>query len=186
MATSQDLSNGTYIRYNGDLCLIIEWQHRTPGNLRAFYQAKMRNIKSGKLVENRFRTGEDVEIVRVDIKPLQYLYKENNTLVCMDNESFEQFYVEESFLGNSAKFLKEGNEITVAFDNDLVVNAEPPKSVELEITYTEPGLRGDTATRTLKPGTTETGAVVNIPLFVNSGEIVKIDPKTGEYLERVK
>jgi elongation factor P len=82
--------------------------------------------------------------------------------------------------------LKEGNEITVAFDNDLVVNAEPPKSVELEITYTEPGLRGDTATRTLKPGTTETGAVVNIPLFVNSGEIVKIDPKTGEYLERVK
>jgi elongation factor P len=186
MATSQDLSTGTYIRYNGDICLIIEWQHRTPGNLRAFYQAKMRNVKSGKLVENRFRSGEDVEIVRVDIKPLQYLYKENNTLVCMDNESFEQFYVEESFLGDSVKFLKEGNEITVAFDSDMVVNAEPPKSVELEITYTEPGLKGDTATRTLKQGTTETGAIVNIPLFVNSGEIVKIDPKTGEYLERVK
>jgi elongation factor P len=186
MATTQDVSNGVYIRYNGELCLILEWQHRTPGNLRAFYQAKMRNIKSGKLVENRFRSGEEVEIVRVDIKPLQYLYKEGNSLVCMDNETFEQYYVDQAFLGDSVKFLKEGNEISVAFDSDMVVNAEPPKSVTLEITYTEPGLKGDTATRTLKPATTETGATVSVPLFINTGDMVKIDPKTGEYLERLK
>jgi elongation factor P len=186
MATTQDVSVGTFIRYNGELCVIIEWQHRTPGNLRAFYQAKMRNIKNGKLAENRFRSGEEVVIVRVETKPLQFLYKEADSFICMDNETFEQIPVQEELFGNSAKFMKEGMEVTASFDGDNVVYAEGPKSVALEITYTEPGVRGDTATKTLKPATVETGAQVMVPLFVNTGEVIKVDPRSGEYIERVK
>lgn len=186
MATTQDISTGTFIRYNGELCLIIEWQHRTPGNLRAFYQAKMRNVKSGKSVENRFRSGEEIEVVRIDMRPLQYLYKDGNNLVCMDSETYEQVYIDETLFGDGVKFMKESMEISAAFEGDLVIYAEPPKTVELEVTYTEPGVRGDTATKTLKPATLETGASINIPLFVNVGEMIKIDTRTGEYMERVK
>jgi len=186
MATTQDVNIGTFIRFNGDLCVIIEWQHRTPGNLRAFYQAKMRNIKNGKLAENRFRSGEEIEVVRVEMKPLQYLYKDGNNLVCMDNETFEQIYIEESYFGEGVKFMKENMEVNAAFEGDTVIYAEPPKTVELEITYTEPGIRGDTATKTLKPATVETGATVSIPFFLNVGERIKIDTRTGEYMERVK
>jgi elongation factor P len=186
MATTQDISVGTFIRHNGELCVILEWQHRTPGNLRAFYQAKMRNIKNGKLAENRYRSGEEITVVRVEVKPLQFLYKEADSFICMDTETYEQIPIEEELFGQSAKFMKEGMEITASFDGDNVVYAEGPKSVELEITYTEPGMRGDTATKTLKPATVETGAQVMVPLFVNTGEFIKIDPRTGDYLERVK
>jgi len=186
MATTQDVNVGTFIRFNGELCVILEWQHRTPGNLRAFYQAKMRNIKNGKLAENRFRSGEEIEVVRVEMKPLQFLYKDGGSLVCMDNETYEQIYIEESFFGDGVKFMKENMEVNAAFEGDQVIYAEPPKTVELEITYTEPGIRGDTATKTLKPATVETGATVSIPLFINTGEKVKIDTRTGEYMERVK
>lgn len=186
MATTQDVSVGTFIRYNNELCVIIEWQHRTPGNLRAFYQAKMRNIKNGKLAENRYRSGEEIEVVRVDMRPLQYLYKEGNNFVCMENDTYEQVYIEEALFGDSAKFMKENMEVNVAFEGDSVIYAEAPRSVELEVTYTEPGVKGDTATKTLKPATLETGATINIPLFINIGEKIKVDTRTGEYMERVK
>jgi elongation factor P len=187
MAKASDMSTGNFIKYNGDLYVITELIHRTPGNLRAFYQAKMRNVKSGKIGENRFRPDEEVEIVRVEEKELQYLYKDGNAIVCMDTQSFEQFYVDEKFFGDSAKFLKEGLMVTVSFDNnDAPVYAKPPKSVELEVTYTEPGVKGDTATNTLKPATVETGAEIRVPLFINSGERIKVNPETGEYMERVK
>ena len=186
MATTQDVSVGTFIRYNNELCVIIEWQHRTPGNLRAFYQAKMRNIKNGKLAENRYRSGEEIEVVRVDMRPLQYLYKEGNNFVCMENDTYEQVYIEEALFGDSAKFMKENMEVIVAFEGDSVIYAEAPRSVELEVTYTEPGVKGDTATKTLKPATLETGATINIPLFINIGEKIKVDTRTGEYMERVK
>lgn len=186
MATTQDVSVGTFIRFNGELCVITEWQHRTPGNLRAFYQAKMRNVKNGKSVENRFRSGEEVEIVRVEMRPLMFSYKEGNMLVCMDNETFEQVFIDEVLFGDGVRFMKESMEIYAAFEGDSVIYAEPPKQVELVITYTEPGVRGDTATKTLKPATVETGASVNIPLFIDIGEKIKIDTRTGEYLERVK
>ncbi len=186
MATTQDVSVGTFIRFNGELCVITEWQHRTPGNLRAFYQAKMRNVKNGKSAENRFRSGEEVEIVRVEMRPLLFSYKDGNNLVCMDNETYEQTYIDEVLFGDGVKFMKEGMEIYAAFEGDNVIYAEPPKQVELEITYTEPGVKGDTATKTLKPATVETGATVSIPLFIDIGERIKIDTRTGEYLERVK
>lgn len=186
MANTGDISKGMIIRYSGELCQIEEWQHRTPGNLRAFYQGKMRNIKTGKLVENRFRSGEEMEIVRVDYKMMQFIYSEGDFIVLMDTENYEQIHVPSLLLGAASKFLKEGMEVKVSFEGDDAILAEAPTFVELIITYCEPGVKGDTATNTLKPATLETGAIVNVPLFVNVGEGIKIDTRTFTYVERVK
>jgi elongation factor P len=186
MATTADVSVGVVLRYNGELCQVVEWQHRTPGNLRAFYQGKMRNLKNGKLVENRFRSGEGVEIVRVEYKMMQFIYPEGDFIVCMDNETYEQVHVPAILIGDGIKFLKEGMEVKVSFEGDDIILAEPPTFVELAITYTEPGVKGDTATNTLKPATLETGATVNVPLFCDEGELIKVDTRTSTYVERVK
>ncbi len=186
MAKISDISNGTFLRYNNELAVVMEYQHRTPGNLRAFYQVKMRYIKSGKLIEDRYRPDEQVEIVRVEVKEQQYLYKDGNSLVCMDNETFDQTYISEEVIGDNLKFLKEGMVLKISFDGETAIYAEAPNMVELEVTYTEPGAKGDTATKTLKPATLETGAEIRVPLFVNIGEKIKIDTRTGEYVERVK
>jgi len=186
MADTGDINIGSVIRFNGELCRIEEYQHRTPGNLRAFYQAKMRNLKNGKLMENRFRSGELVDVVRVEFKDLQYIYMENDLIVCMDNTTYEQIYLNQSMFAAGVKFLKEGMTVKVAFEGEEPIMAEGPTFVELEITYCEPGVKGDTATNTLKPATLETGAIVNIPLFVNQGEKIKVDTRTNTYVERVK
>lgn len=186
MANTNDVSVGTVIRFNGELCQILEWQHRTPGNLRAFYQAKMRNLKSGRLVENRFRSGEDIIIERIEYKELQYIYPEGEHLVCMDTETFEQIHIPSELFGEGQKFMKESDMVKVAFHDENPILAEPPTFVVLEVTYTEPGVKGDTATNTLKPATLETGAEINVPLFVDQGEKIKVDTRTGSYVERVK
>lgn len=186
MATTQDVSNGTFIRYNGEICQIIEWQHRTPGNLRAFYQAKMRRVRDGKLAENRYRSGEEIEVLRVETHELQYLYEEGDSFVLMNNENYEQLPVPKHMFGEGAKFMKEGDMVQVSFESESPIGAQAPQHVVLEITYTEPGVRGDTATNTLKPATVETGATVQVPLFVDTGEKIKINTQTGEYVERVK
>lgn len=186
MATTSDIGVGSVIRFNGELCVILEYQHRTPGNLRAFYQAKMRNIKTGKLAEYRFRSGEEVELARLEYRELQFLYKDSTNLVLMDNDTYEQIYVPEELFGDSNKFLKEGMNVKVAFENEHAIIGEPPTFVELEITHSEPGVRGNTANNVLKPATLETGAVVQVPIFVNEGEKIKIDTRTGNYVERVK
>lgn len=186
MASTQDIGVGSFIRYNGELCVILEFQHRTPGNLRAFYQARMRNLKSGKLVDNRFRSGEEVEVVRVDFKELQYIYSEGDFIVCMDNETYEQIHIPSRLFGEGAKFLKEGMTVKVAFESDIPIVAEPPTFVDLLVTYTEPGIRGDTANSATKPARVETGSEINVPLFVNQGDKIKVDTRTGAYCERVK
>lgn len=186
MANTGDVRVGTILRFNGELCQVTEYQHRTPGNLRAFYQAKMKNLKTGKIVENRFRAGEDVEIARVEFKEMQFIYPEGENMVVMDNETFEQVYIPTEMFGDNAKLLKEGMMVKVAFESENPIVAEPPTFVELEVTYTEPGVRGDTATNTLKPATVETGAVVNVPLFVNTGEVIKIDTRDWSYVGKVK
>lgn len=187
MATVSDLSKGNFIRYNGEIVQLVELEHRTPGNLRAFYQVKMRNIRNGKLIENRFRPGESVDQLRVETKEYQYLYADGESLVCMDNETFDQIYLDKALLGDAVKFLKEGITLLIAFeDGTTPITAEAPQHVIVEVTYTEPGIAGDTATRTLKPATIETGAEVRVPLFINTGDTVKIDTRTGEYVERVK
>jgi elongation factor P len=187
MATVSDLSKGNYMRYNGEVVQVEELLHRTPGNLRAFYQIKMRNVRNGKVAENRFRPGDEVEILRVETKEYNYLYQDGDSLVCMDNETFDQIYLDKALLGFSAAYVKEGVTLLIAFENGTnPITAEAPAHVIMEITYTEPGLAGDTATRTLKPATLENGAEVRVPLFINTGEKVKIDTRTGEYIERVK
>jgi elongation factor P len=186
MATTQDVSVGNFLRYNGELVQVIEWQHRTPGNLRAFYQGKMRRVKDGKLAENRFRSGESVEIVRVETKELAYVYAEGEAFICMDNETYDQVPIAKFMFGEGAKFMKEGDTVLVALEGETPVSAEPPSHAVVEITYTEPGMKGDTATNTLKPATTETGANVMVPLFVNTGEKIRVDTRTGSYVERVK
>ena len=186
MATTSDVHVGTVLRINGELCVVTEWQHRTPGNLRAFYQGKMRNIRNGKILENRFRSGEEVDIARVEYKMMEYLYNDGEFLVCMDKENFEQIPIPEALFGDALKFLKEGMEVKVSFESEMPILAEAPTFVEMVITYCEPGVKGDTATNTLKPATMENGAIVNVPLFVGEGEKIKIDTRTGSYVERVK
>lgn len=187
MATVSDLSRGNYIRYNGEILQIEELQHRTPGNLRAFYQVKMRNIRNGKIAENRFRPGDSVDLLSVETKEYQYLYADGESLVCMDNNTFEQVYLDKTLLGDSANFIKEGVTILIVFENGTnPISAEPPAHVIMNVTYTEPGLAGDTATRTLKAATIENGAEIRVPLFVNTGDSIKIDTRTGAYIERVK
>ena len=186
MANIGDVKVGTILRYNNELCLVTECIHRTPGNLRAFYQVKMKNLKSEKIVENRFRAGEEVEIARVEYREMQFIYPEGEHVVVMDNDSYEQIHIPADMFGANAKFLKEGMLVKIAFENDLPLLAEAPTFVELEVTYTEPGVKGDTATNTLKQATLETGAIVNVPLFVNIGEIIKIDTRDWSYSGKVK
>ena len=187
MATVSDLNKGSYVRYNGEVVQVEELQHRTPGNLRAFYQIKMRSLRTGKIVENRFRPGDSIEQLRVETKEYQYLYQDGESLVCMDNATFEQIYLDKVLLGEAVNFIKEGVTLLIAFeDGGNPITAEPPAHVTMNVTYTEPGMQGDTATRTLKAATIETGAEIRVPLFVNTGDNIKIKTSTGEYVERVK
>jgi len=187
MATISDLTRGNYVRYNGEVLQIEELQHRTPGNLRAFYQVKMRNIRNGKIAENRFRPGDMIELMSVETKEYNYLYADGDSLVCMDNNTFEQIYLDKALLGDSANFIKEGVTLLIVFENGAnPISAQAPANVVMNVTYTEPGLQGDTATRTLKAATIETGAEIRVPLFVNTGDNIKIDTQTGAYIERVK
>jgi elongation factor P len=187
VATTSDISRGLFIRHGGELLTVLDYVHITPGKGNAIYTVKARNVKTGKQSEIRFRSGEKIEVVRVESKELQYLYKEGDSLVCMNLESYEQMPIPIVLFGDSFKFLKDGMIVMVKF-NDLeeAVSAEAPLQVDLEVTYTEPGLRGDTSSRALKPATLETGATVSVPLFIETGEKIKINTETGEYVERVK
>jgi elongation factor P len=186
MAKASDIKSGNILRFNGELVAVEEFLHRTPGNLRAFYQARMRNVKSGKLVEYRFRTDEEVEICRVETNDYQYLYDDGDFFVVMDNNTFEQFNIPKPLFGDAAKFLKEGMNVIVAFESDEPIMAQAPTSVELEITYTEPAVKGDTSTNAQKHATVETGVEIRVPLFINQGDKVRVDTRTGDYIERVK
>lgn len=186
MAKASDIKNGNILRFNGELVTVEEFIHRTPGNLRAFYQARMRNVKTGKLVEYRFRTDEEVEICRVETNDYQYLYDEGNFFVVMDNNTYEQFNIPKFLFGDAAKFLKEGMNVIVAFESDEPIMAQMPSSVELEVTYTEPAVKGDTSSGAQKSATVETGVEIRVPLFVNQGDKIRVDTRTGDYIERVK
>lgn len=186
MAKASDVKSGNILRFNGELIQVEEFLHRTPGNLRAFYQAKMRNIKTGKLVEYRFRTDEEVTICRVETNDYQYLYEDGDFLVVMDISSFEQFNIPRTLFGESVKFLKEGMNVIIAFESEEPIMAQIPSHVELEITYTEPAVKGDTSTNALKYATVETGVEIKVPMFINQGDKVKVDTRTGDYIERVK
>ncbi|MGE0568264.1 MAG: elongation factor P [Bacteroidia bacterium] len=187
MADTGDIGVGSVIRFNNELVQITEYQHRTPGNLRAFYQAKMKNLKTGKQMEYRFRSGESVDIVRVEYKLMQYIYPEGEFAVVMDNETFEQVHIPISMFGDSSKFLKEGMEVKIVFEEgETPILAEAPTFIEAQIVYAEPGVKGDTATNTLKPAKIDTGTEIMVPLFINEGEWIKVDTRTSAYVERIK
>ena len=146
----------------------------------------MRNIKTGKIAEHRFRSGETLEFVRVERHPYQYLYDDGQMLHFMDQNTYEQIPVEREKIGDEFKFLKENGEVQIAFEGDEVLSVELPMHVNLLITHSEPGVRGDTATNVTKPATLESGAVINVPIFINEGDVVRVDTRTGDYIERVK
>jgi len=186
MANTSDIKVGSIIRHNGELCMVSEKQHTMPGKGGAFYQVKMKSISSGRNYEHRYRSGENVDIARVQYTEMQFLYEEGDSLVCMNMESYEQLYVPKNLFGDTLRFLKPEMMVKVGFESDTAVIAESPTFVELLITESEPGVKGDTATNSLKPAKLETGAEIRIPLFVNEGEVIKVDTRTGEYVERVK
>ncbi|HCA80643.1 MAG TPA: elongation factor P [Bacteroidetes bacterium] len=186
MATTADFRVGMVIRFNGELHRIDEYIHRTPGNLRAFVQAKLRNLKSGRVTESRFRSGEEVEEVRLEQKAFTYLYHDGASYQFMDKESYEQMPVSSVALGDGAKFLREGETVQLMMVGMDIVACEIPFNVELKVVETVPGVKGDTASGATKPAKVETGAMVNVPLFINEGDVIRVDTRNGQYLERVK
>ena len=186
MASTADINIGSYIRFNNDICQIMEWQHRTPGNLRAFYQGKMRNLRNGKLNEHRWRSGEVIDVLRVEIHELQYLYREGDNLVLMNPNTFEQLYVPAALFGDAMGFMKEEMIMQVGFESENAIFARPPKVVELEVTYTEHAVKGDTSNKVMKIAKLENGTEIMVPLFVDAGTMIRIDTESGEYLDRVK
>lgn len=187
MATTADLRVGAVLKYNNEPCLVLESQHRTPGNLRAFYQVKLRNLRTGRSFEERFRSGESLEFLRIEKKEFQYLYRDGDSFIFMDQESYDQIPVSEIAVGDAARFLKESGSAFITFNDTEILAVELPPHVNLVVIDTEPGVRGDTASgNVMKPGKLETGATIQIPLFVNTGELIRIDTRTGSYMERVK
>ena len=174
------------IKYNNELWTVVEFQHVNPGNWRAFVRTKLKNLKSGKILENRFRAGEAVEIIRIERKEYQFLYHDGSGYVFMDKETYDQMTVSREQIGDGAGFLKDGESVDILFNGTDITGIEIPITVELKVTETVPGVRGDSANAGTKPAKVETGATVNVPLFVNEGDIIKIDTRTGGYIERVK
>jgi len=186
MAKASEVKVGNILRYNGELVTVTEVLHRTPGKGGAFYLDKFRNIKTGKIVEARLATDEQVEICRVETNDYQYLYEEGDNLVVMNNTTYDQFSVPKALFGQSARFLKENMDVIISFESEEPIMAQAPNFVELEITYAEPAVKGDTSSGALKAATTEIGVELKVPLFINQGDKIKVDTRTGEYVERVK
>ena len=186
MITAGDFRNGMTIEYDNKVCQIIEFQHVKPGKGAAFVRTKLKDIKNGGVVETSFRPTEKFPAARIDRKDMQYLYADGDLYNFMDTETYDQISLSKEEVGDAMKFVKENEMVKVCSHNGNVFAVEPPLFVELEITETEPGFKGDTATGATKPAIVETGAQVKVPLFVNQGEVIKIDTRTGEYLSRVQ
>lgn len=185
MISAGDFRNGITIEYENSIYQIIEFQHVKPGKGAAFVRTKLKNIISGGVVEKTFRPTEKCPQARIDRKDMQYLYEDGDLFYFMDTETYDQVGLNADKVGDSLKFVKENEMVKVCSHNGNVFAIEPPLFVELVITDTEPGIKGDTATGATKPATVETGATVYVPLFVNQDDVIKIDTRTGEYLSRV-
>lgn len=175
------------IEYNNGLYSIVEFQHVKPGKGPAFVRTKLKNIKTGKVIDNTFTAGVKVTTARIERREYQFIYKDDLGYHFMDSNTFEQVNIDEALI-NAPQFLKDGQEVEVIYhaEEEVILGCELPQFVEMTVTYTEPGLKGDTATNTLKPATVDTGASVQVPLFINTDEKIKIDTRTGQYSERVK
>ena len=187
MINAQDIKNGTCIRMDGKLYFVIEFLHVKPGKGNTFMRTKLKDVVNGYVLERRFNIGEKLEDVRVERRPYQFLYMEGEDYIFMNTETFDQAPIAKDLI-TGVNFLKEGMEVEVVSDasTETVLYAELPVKVVLQVTYTEPGLKGDTATNATKPATVETCAEVRVPLFINEGEFIEIDTRDGSYLNRKK
>lgn len=185
--TTSDIRNGLCIKYNGGLWTIVEFLHVKPGKGPAFVRTKLKNLENGKVVDNTFNAGVKIETVRIETRDYQYLYNDDMGYHFMNSETYEQVAIEKNLI-SAPQFLKDGLICQVMFhaEEEVVLNCDLPNNIEVEITYTEPGVKGDTATNAMKPATVDTGAEIRVPLFINQGDWVKIDTRTGAYSERVK
>ena len=186
-ATTSDIKNGLCMKFKDKLVSVIEFQHVKPGKGPAFVRTKLRYIETGKVVDNTFSAGHKIEVVRIETRTYQYLYKEADGYNFMNNENFEQIFIEAKMI-EKKEFLKEGINCTIVFhaEEEMPLIVELPDFIEAEITYTEPGIKGDTATNTLKPATIDTGAEIRVPLFIDTGDKIKVDTRKGIYSERIK
>ena len=185
MVTAGDFRNGLTVEVEGNVYQVLEFQHVKPGKGAAFVRTKLKNIKNGGVVEKTFRPTEKFPQAHIDRKDMQYLYNDGEMFNFMDVETFDQFGLTADQIGDSLKFVKENEMVKMLSHGGEVFAIEPPLFVELEVTETEPGFKGDTATGASKPATLETGAIVDVPLFANQGDVISIDTRTGEYMKRV-
>lgn len=186
MGSTTDFRNGLTIVYNNQLFTIVEFQHVKPGKGPAFVRTKLKSVTTGKVIDNTFRAGEKVETVRLTNKKMQYLYQDSTGYTFMDLETYDQVTIPEDLLEDKIKLLKESETCDVLYHGDSPLGVELPIHVELAVVETEPGEKGNTAQGGSKPAVMETGATIQVPFFVNQGEVLKIDTRTGEYVERVK
>ncbi|AFM42252.1 translation elongation factor P (EF-P) [Desulfosporosinus acidiphilus SJ4] len=184
MISSNDFKTGMTIEIDGDVFSVVEFQHVKPGKGAAFVRTKLKNVKTGGVVERKFNAGEKVNTAHVERRDMQYLYKDSDHYIAMDNETYEQVSLTESQIGDGVKWLKENMNLGVLFFDTQVIGVDVPNTVQLLVTFTEPGVKGDTATGGTKPATLETGAVVQVPFFVNEGDVLIIDTRTGNYVQR--
>lgn len=184
MISTSDFKTGLTIEIEGDVYTIVEFQHVKPGKGAAFVRTKLKNLKTGSVVERKFNASEKVETAHVERRDMQYLYKDGDHFVVMDNESYEQMGLTEEQIGDGVKWLKENMNLGILLFNGTVIGVDLPNTVQLTVAHTEPGVKGDTATGGSKPATLETGAIVQVPFFVNEGEVLIIDTRTGNYVQR--
>lgn len=188
MATTADIKIGMCIEFNGKTMQIVDFQHVKPGKGPAFVRTKLKNLENGRTIDNTFTAGAGIEPVRVERRPYQYLYEDDMGCNFMHTETFEQIIINRDLINNS-DLMKEGQVVEVMFhtEKETVLSAELPPIIDMEVTYTEPGVKGDTAsTNSLKPATVETGATIKVPLFIQTGEKIRVDTRTREYYERIK
>ena len=183
--STADFRNGMCIEYNNKLCTIVEFQHVKPGKGGAFVRTKLRDIKTGRVVDYTFNAGTKFDSVRLETKKMQFLYSDGTDFNFMDMSSFEQLSIPAETVGSAANWLKENDEATLMYAGDELISIEPPMFVELEVTENEPGFKGDTATNTTKPATLETGVTIQVPTFVEIGDVLQIDSRDGRFVKRV-
>lgn len=183
--STADFKNGMCIMNNGKMCTIVEFQHVKPGKGGAFVRTKLRDIKTGRVVDYTFNAGTKFDQVRLETKKMQYLYNDGADYYFMDNNTYEQIDIPADVVGDNAKWLKENDEASLLYADEELISIEPQMFVELEIVQTDPGFKGDTVQGGTKPATLETGAVIQVPLYMNQGEIVQVDSRDGRFIKRV-
>ncbi|MBP8082030.1 MAG: elongation factor P [Spirochaetes bacterium] len=186
MISSNDFKKGTAIKVDGNLFIVVDFQHVKPGKGGAFVRTKLKNLNKGTVIDKTFRAGEKVEDIRVENRPMQYLYSEADSIELMDTESYDQISVPKDMIGDLLLYVKENDVIEAVMYDEKPISIIPPTFVNLKVVYAEPGVRGDTATNVTKKVKVETGAEINVPIFVNQDDMIKIDTRTGDYVERVK